>query len=103
MSKILDKYAITGTPTYTYAYPFVMASTLLNKVQFLSHHPAFVLNDAGTNFRRFFPDEEITSNRDPGVQHSSANGASAIILTLRPEGNLSMRLLSDGGLFWLLG
>jgi hypothetical protein len=48
---------------------------------------SLVLNDAGTNFRRFFPDEEIASNRDLGVHQPSANGASVIILTVRPEGN----------------
>jgi hypothetical protein len=79
MSKILDTHATTTTPTYTYAYPFVMTSILVNKVQFLSHRPAFFLNDAGTNFRRFFPDEEIASNRHPGVHHPSANGAITIL------------------------
>jgi hypothetical protein len=40
MSKILDAYTTTTAPTYTYACLFVMTSTLVNKVQFLSH-PAF--------------------------------------------------------------
>ena len=82
MSKILDTHTTTATPTYTYAYPFAMTSILVNQVQFLSHHPAFFLNDAGTNFRRFFLDEEIASNRHSGVHHPAANGASSIMLVV---------------------
>jgi hypothetical protein len=47
MSKILDTYTTTAAPTYTYVYLFVMTSTLVNKVQFLSHRSALFFNDAG--------------------------------------------------------
>jgi hypothetical protein len=69
-----------------------MTSILVNKVQFLFHHPAFFLNDAGTNFRRCFPDEEIASHRHPSVHHPSANGAISI---------LQLWMLCERVLVWL--